>query len=403
MNRLGYLSGAPRVSTRPDAELSAPRAHVLGVIKGFQSEGWEVHPFIVGDRLPRIMIGDGSGRLLSSSRISRFTADLSRVALGHVNATRAWRELGPRMDWVYERLGAMQALGHPFAERGIPWILETNALLHEEAKLRKTTMLPSLVRRSEVHASQRCDVLVSTTPALKTAVVSCAAVSPDKVVVMPNGVDTEELVPGRHTPRRLHQGFTVGFVGTMWPWQGIDLLLETVKVLRENGLDISVSLVGDGEMRGLWQQLAHDLGLEPYVAFVGRVNPGEVPAYISGFDVCYSGQQQMSLAIYPSPMKLYEYMAMAKPVIAAAFEVAASTVTQGVTRFLFRPGDVHELKEALARAYETREHLPELGRRAREHVERSCTWDIRVRTLISQAKAILKRKYSPDPVGTIFS
>lgn len=46
---LGYLSGAPRVSTNPEAECGGPRSHVLGVIRAFETLEWEVKPFIVGD------------------------------------------------------------------------------------------------------------------------------------------------------------------------------------------------------------------------------------------------------------------------------------------------------------------------------------------------------------------
>ena len=51
-HRLGYLSAAPTVSTRPDAASAGPRAHILGVVNGFRALGWEVRPWIAGDRLP---------------------------------------------------------------------------------------------------------------------------------------------------------------------------------------------------------------------------------------------------------------------------------------------------------------------------------------------------------------
>nr|MDP9479668.1 hypothetical protein [Actinomycetota bacterium] len=63
--RLGYLSAAPRVSTRPDAEAGGPRSHVLGVIRAFESLGWSVNRFIVGDRMPKGVAGGGSEKALS--------------------------------------------------------------------------------------------------------------------------------------------------------------------------------------------------------------------------------------------------------------------------------------------------------------------------------------------------
>ena len=48
--RLGFIAGAPRISTNPNAEMSGPRSRILGLIQGFESQGWLVEPFIVGDR-----------------------------------------------------------------------------------------------------------------------------------------------------------------------------------------------------------------------------------------------------------------------------------------------------------------------------------------------------------------
>src|SRR3954465_6482754 len=61
--RLGYLSGAPRASPRPDPEAIGPRSHVVGVLAAFRELGWEVQPYIVGDRVP-LRVATGSFRTL---------------------------------------------------------------------------------------------------------------------------------------------------------------------------------------------------------------------------------------------------------------------------------------------------------------------------------------------------
>ena len=114
--RLGYLSAGPRVSTRQTAEMGGPRSHVIGIIKGFQAQGWEVKQFIVGDRLPSTLSGKGSEAQLTQSQFKTFLADLVRIAIGAINARQAWRELGDRVDWAYERFAAFQSLGWIFQE-----------------------------------------------------------------------------------------------------------------------------------------------------------------------------------------------------------------------------------------------------------------------------------------------
>ena len=130
--RLGYLSGAPRVTTRVASDAAGPRAHVLGVIDGFEHRGWTVSRYIVGDRMPGIVARDGEA-MLHRGRAWTLAADIARVGLRRRNAGGAWAELGSRVDWVYERFALFQALGSRFARAGIPWILETNAMLTDEA------------------------------------------------------------------------------------------------------------------------------------------------------------------------------------------------------------------------------------------------------------------------------
>src|SRR5215211_1403332 len=108
-SRLGFLSGAPRVSTSPRAEAQGPRAHVLGVIGGFESLGWTVRPYIVGDRIPSTI--SRSKHAVIGSRFTALAADLARLATRQVSEIRAWRELRREVDWVYERLASFQAMG----------------------------------------------------------------------------------------------------------------------------------------------------------------------------------------------------------------------------------------------------------------------------------------------------
>jgi glycosyltransferase involved in cell wall biosynthesis len=388
--RLGYLSGAPRVSTRPSKESVSPRAHVLGVMGAFQELGWEVKPFIVGDRSPRRWTAEGSQRALSAGPISTLAADLMRLALGSLNARRAWRELGGEVDWVYERLAVLQSLGWIFKEHGTPWILETNGPLFYEAKAeRNAIVLGKVARWLELKAYRECDVLVCISEAVKEIALREANVRPEKIVVMPNGVDTAFFDPGRCDPKRLFTNFTVGFVGTFFPWQALDLVLEAVKDVRAEGLDISLVIVGDGVMREAWEAKTKELGLSAAVVFTGMIPWQAVPQTISGFDVGYSGPVQMGLGgMYHSPLKIYEYMAMAKPVVAAAHEDARRAIRDGETGFLFQGGDKNDLKRALAKAYRSRGELPKMGRKARQEAVTHHSWTARVRTLISEVERI---------------
>lgn len=392
--RLGYLSAAPRVSTRPDAEAGGPRSHVLGVIRAFESLGWTVERFIVGDRMPRGVAGGGSEKALSGSRVRTLAADLVRLALGAFNAFRARRELSGKVDWVYERYAVLQALGWVFQRDGTPWILETSGLYSDEAKTeRNSLVLTGVARKLEVFAYKQCDVLICVSQPLKDLVVRKIGVPEEKILVVPNGVDAALFDPALHEPRRLFDGFTVGFVGSLLAWQGLDRLLHAVAALRAEGMPICVTVVGDGPARAGWEGLARELGLlGESVRFVGRAPLDEVPGYLAGFDAGFSGQQGMKIgAMYHSPLKLYEYLSMGKPIIATAYNDARSLVRDTGAGFLFEPGNTEDLKRALRESYHSRKTFEEAGRRAREEVLGRHSWEARLAATIPKIEEILHR------------
>ncbi|MEJ1934661.1 glycosyltransferase WbuB, partial [Nostoc sp. NIES-2111] len=170
--RLGFLAAAPRISTRPDAEMSGPRSRVLGIIKGFKTLGWHVETFIVGDRVSQKWSARGSGEAISKGFFRTLIVDFMRLGLGLMNSWRSYRELKNQVDWVYEYAATLQCLGWIFQRQGIPWILQAEALLFYEAKAeRKALVLDGLAKWIEIKAYQQCDVLACVSETLKEVLV----------------------------------------------------------------------------------------------------------------------------------------------------------------------------------------------------------------------------------------
>lgn len=96
-------------------------------------------------------------------------------------------------------------------------------------------------------------------------------------------------------------------MGNLYSWQGLDDLLEVLHDLQADGFDLSLVVVGDGQMRQKWESQARSLGLSNRVEFVGQVSWDEVPDYIAGFDLGYSGHVKLQIGtMYHSPLKIYE-------------------------------------------------------------------------------------------------
>lgn len=390
--KFGYLSASPRISTYSCASETGPRAHILGVMNACEKLGWEANEFILGNHVPKSWITNGSQKKLSKGGYMRSLAiDLTRISLAEISKPLALNKISTDVSWVYERYASFAALGFAFKARGIPWILETNALLFQEAVIERNTMsLVNFAKEREINAYHFCDALVCGSDLLKKVIIEETDVPSKKVIVVPMGVDTEKLDPRRTKQKRFFSGFTIGYVGSLYNRQGVDLLIEVAKELRDDGLDISLVIVGDGLSYTTFKELADDLKMSSHIRFTGLVAPEEVPSYISGFDICFVGQKPLeNQRMYYSPLKIYEYMAMEKPVIASAFEDARNLIYDGVTGFLYEPGDKKELKMAILRASEEAEKLPAMGQKSREIILKNHSWNARVETMFNQISDLL--------------
>ena len=401
--RLGFLAAAPRISTHPDAEMSGPRSRILGIIQGFKTCNWEVETFIVGDRVPQNWSAKGSGEAISKGFFRTLAVDLVRLSLSIINSWKSWRELGDKVDFVYEYAATLQCLGWIFQRQGIPWILQAEALLFYEAKAeRKALVLDGIAKWMEIQAYKKCDILACVSETLKDILVQDYDIAADKIVLVNNGVDIDFLNPELHQPSRIFPGFTIGFVGSLYAWSGLNLLLETIAELRKTGFDISLVVVGDGAMKSAWENLAESLGIAENVAFIGRVPWQQVPQYIAGFDVGFSGQIQLQMGqMYLSPMKLYEYMSMAKPVVASAFEDAKRLIDDGKTGFLFQPENKDDLKRALLSAFHQQQNLPQMGKLARTEIVNYHSWNSRVQVLVKGVEQILAKGSSSAQLNSV--
>ena len=184
--KTGIYSWCAENINHPNAEMSGPRSRVLGLIRGFESLDWSVEPFIVGDRTPQAWSAKGSGAAISKGFVRTLAVDLVRLSLGGFNSWKSWRELGKKVDWVYEYAATLQCLGWIFQRQGIPWILQVEALLYYEAKAeRKALVLDGIARKLEIWSYRQCDVIACVSATLKEILVQDIGIDPDKIVLVP--------------------------------------------------------------------------------------------------------------------------------------------------------------------------------------------------------------------------
>lgn len=165
-----------------------------------------------------------------------------------------------------------------------------------------------------LRASERCYVVNCD---VKEWVYSLPLCEPS-IEILRHGIDIPELLRNSDqssvsVPSNSNHRFLLCYVGSFKNYHCLHPLVQAVSQLREQGLDIGLSLVGVGPKLESIRTAVNKYGIESAVTFHGFVNPEVVPSYIQSADACYG---VIDSARVGSPMKIYEYLANGSPVIA---------------------------------------------------------------------------------------
>jgi len=243
--------------------------------------------------------------------------------------------------------------------------------------------------------------IICVTRGIKRELVRNYGVKSEISKVIPNGANTNLFKPMDKIACRRKLGlkedyFYVGFVGSFQPWQGLETLVKAMKEVKEKGCDrIRCVLVGDGDWMGYLKEIVSRYDLQKEIIFTGGINYEEVAAFINGFDVCLAPfKRERNAKIGLSPLKLYEYLACARPVIASRIEGVGEVIEDGNCGYLFEPDDVEDLVLRITESYKERNRLPKLGSNGRTLVERRFSWEKiagRVESLLREAVEVNSR------------
>lgn len=201
----------------------------------------------------------------------------------------------------------------------------------------------------------------------------------ERILITPCSVDTDVFTQDEEGCRDalgLEGKFVVGWIGSFRRFHGVDMALEAAATLQESIPELALLLVGDGRERPRMQELAGSLGLEN-VVFTGTVPYDEIPRYLATMDVAilmHGGEQEFHL----SPLKLKEYMACGKAIVAPRVGEIARELTDGREALLVPPSDVGALAGSVKRLHREANLRHALGRAAREKVVRDGSWQRQV-------------------------
>ncbi|ULB45237.1 tetratricopeptide repeat protein, partial [Limnospira fusiformis KN01] len=231
----------------------------------------------------------------------------------------------------------------------------------------------------EENAARQADAVVVISEVLKERVMSWG-VSSDKITVVPNAVNLKEFYP-READSDLQEQFglagkfVIGFLGSLNGYEGVDVLIEAVKGLVEQGYEMTLMVVGGGLALKDLQALGLSGSGKENIIFTGRVPFSQMLDYYSVCDLCVFPRRNDDVCRYVPPLKVLEPMAMAKPVIVSNLPPLVEMVENEKTGLVCRCGDVDSLREQILRVYRDEGLRRVLGREARSWVERYRSWD----------------------------
>ena len=268
-------------------------------------------------------------------------------------------------------------------QRGIPVVYEVRALWEDAAvdhgRTREGSLRYGASRALESFALRQADHVTTICEGLREEI-AARGIARDRITVIPNAVDTDEFrsgaAPDAELRRRLGlEGATVvGFVGSFYGYEGLDLLLEAAALLVPRLPTLKLLLVGGGFQEEALKSLAVERGLADRVIFAGRVPHGDVQRYYDLIDVLAYPRHRMRLTDLVTPLKPLEAMAQGRMFVASDVGGHRELVRDGETGFLFPAGDAAALAGTLETVLARRAEWPRLSAQARRFVEAERTW-----------------------------
>jgi glycosyltransferase involved in cell wall biosynthesis len=279
-----------------------------------------------------------------------------------------------------------------------PLIIEINGPLLDEMRMIGAGRVElGLIRLSQKLSFRSADRLVVVAEGLGDRIRELYSLSPEKIMVIPNGTDPDRVKPVDMEESQRSIGLTpgpvVGFLGSCYPYHDIDTLINAAPAIISRNPEVRFLIVGDGYMRPAWMARVEKEGLAGYFVFTGAVPFEEVPRHVSAFTVCIAlFASESGEKMNRSPMKLYDYMACARPTVATDLPGNGDVIRTWKAGLAIPPGDASALAEAVNRLLGDSALCAEMGKNGRNAVEEYFSWQRVVADIVRTVEMIRDQK-----------
>jgi glycosyltransferase involved in cell wall biosynthesis len=182
-------------------------------------------------------------------------------------------------------------------------------------------------------------------------------------------------------------GALVGWAGTFGSWHGAEVAVEALAYMPPS---VHLLMVGDGKGRPACEQLAARLGVAQRLEVTGALDRRDALRRLDECDVLISPHTPLrDQAFFGSPTKIFEYMALAKPIVVSQLGQLGDLFQDQVNGRLVTPGDAREVAEAVVTIIGSADHGRALGAAARREVEQKHTWSVRADAILRALRLVV--------------
>ena len=373
--------------------------HIEEITNALRDQGHEI-VMVEPDAINQKEFGESSSLVKNlRSKLPSFVHELFEFfycLLDYLKLHKAIRKHQP--DCIYERYNLFFPSGIWAKKRfSLPLLLEVNSPLFEERSKHDHISLTRLANWSEKYVWNNADHVLPVTQVLAKKVIA-RGVAKNNISVIHNGINRRQFsrIPDMKDAKAA-LGFAdhqiLGFTGFAREWHGLDRVLDIISQLEDASWLLLI--VGDGPVRENLQQKAQSLGIADKVRFTGIVPRNRIPEYVACFDIAL----QPDVVEYASPLKLFEYLALGKAILAPDRPNIREVLTDGENAILFDADDNRDFQVKLKQLCDSFQMRQQLGNNALQLVEnQNYYWDENAMKIVALFTDLLTRSGSSETV-----
>lgn len=381
-------------------------AHTIGVVQALRKRMNDLI-FVCFERLPALPSDTDVAvvPMKPSSALGRNNPVVGFEAIiYHGRMLRRLNELcrARRPSFVYQRFCQGQYAGVWFARKHrIPLVLEFNGselwiARHWGDGVGQATIPGEEVLQKIEDANLAAASLIVVVSDVLRDLLTARGYDPARIVVVPNGVDTRAIGPHlADSSHREHLGLplaspVIGFIGSLGLWHGVEVLIDAFDRLLRNYPDIAARdprllIIGDGDRMPMIRAEIAKRELGARVKLAGLTPQADGARFLSISDILVSPHvpNPDGSPFFGSPTKIFEYMALQRPIVASRLGQLAAILEHGRTALLTEPGNAEAVADAIATLLRQPELADKLGRAARQDAVELHSWDERVDRILA--------------------